>query len=183
MTIVFIGGSRRITKLSPSAAGRLDNIIRKGFRILIGDADGADTLVQEYLAGRDYQNVVVYCVNGHCRNNAGQWDTRTVAPDSRVKDFNYYVAKDIQMAADASHGFMLWDAKSNGTLNNMINLLSKDKKVLVYFSPEKTFYTLVSFAGLCDLLAKCDKRSLQGFERKLHLARVLGSERSDLLFA
>src|SRR5580704_5981738 len=55
------------------------------------------------------------------RNNVGKWPIKPVVPENRQKDFAYYVAKDLRMAADASHGLMLWDAKSNGTLNNMIN--------------------------------------------------------------
>jgi hypothetical protein len=74
------------------------------------------------------------------RNNVGKWPIKPVVPENRHKVFAYYVAKDLRMAADASHGLMLWDAKSNRTLNNMINLLAKDKKVLAYFSPENILY-------------------------------------------
>src|ERR1700683_1635792 len=55
MINVFIGGSRRITRLPSLVEARLDNIVSKGFTILVGDASGADTLVQKYLSDRNYQ--------------------------------------------------------------------------------------------------------------------------------
>ncbi|HKV37982.1 MAG TPA: hypothetical protein VJX67_02125 [Blastocatellia bacterium] len=183
MTKVFIGGSRRITKLPSSVEDRLHNIVEKGLEVLVGDANGSDKVVQEFLAGLNYGKVTVYCAGEDCRNNVGNWDTRAVMPESRQRNFSYYAAKDLQMACDASHGFMLWDAKSNGTLNNMINLVGRNKKVLVYFSPEKEFYKLATLADLSGMLAKCDRRSLEGFDRKLHLAKVLNRQKAIPLFS
>jgi hypothetical protein len=118
-----------------------------------------------------------------CRNNLGEWEIISVRAESLRKDFNYYTAKDLKMAADASYGFMLWDARSNGTLNNMLNLLLKDKQVLVYFSPEKSFHELRHIRDLSNLLSKCDKEALIGFEKKLGLSRIMNDASSRLTFA
>ena len=67
------------------------------------------------------------------------------------------------MARETDYGFMIWDGKSKGTLNNIINLLKENKKVLVYFSPNKEFYNLISFNDLEKLLAKCEKKFLETF--------------------
>jgi adenine-specific DNA-methyltransferase len=98
-----------------------------GDTILIGDANGADKAVQEYLAASGYRNVTVYCME-QCRNNAGAWPTRNVKPPGARKDFAYYAAKDLVMAEEARCGVMLWDAKSKGTLNNMVNLVGAGKR-------------------------------------------------------
>ena len=50
MTTVFIGGSRSITRLNDTIRSRADNIMRQRFAIVIGDANGADKVVQSYLA-------------------------------------------------------------------------------------------------------------------------------------
>ena len=118
----------------------------------------------------------------YCRNNIGDWEVRSVRAESTQKDFAYFAAKDLRMAADALYGFMLWDAKSNGTLNNMVNLLLKDKKVLVYFSPEKSFHELHHIGDLAGLLSKCDKESLEKFEKKLGLSQLLSRGSSQLTF-
>jgi hypothetical protein len=52
------------------------------------------------------------------------------------------MAKDAKMAEDSDYGFMLWDGKSSGTLNNVLNLLSRQKRTLLYFSPTKEFVTI-----------------------------------------
>ena len=125
MMTVFIGGSRRITRLSKAIQSRLDNIIDKGFTVVTGDANGADKAVQKYFAGRHYKNVVVFCMGGTCRNNIGNWEMRNISPQTAKKDFNYYATKDLQMANEASCGFMIWDMKSKGTLNNIISACPK----------------------------------------------------------
>jgi len=180
---VFIGGSRRITKLASPIKKRIDNIISNGFTILIGDAGGADTCVQEYLADHQYRNVIVFCMEGVCRNNIGDWVTRSIGSQDSSKGFGFYSIKDMHMAVEASYGFMIWDAKSNGTLNNMINLLKREKKVLVYFGPEESFYTLANFKSLSDLLTKCDSKTIEKFDRKLAIKQLLKDEQSELLFA
>ena len=49
MNTVFVGGSRRISRLSAQAKDRLDNVIGSGFHVLVGDANGADKAVQKHL--------------------------------------------------------------------------------------------------------------------------------------
>ena len=43
------------------------------------------------------------------------------------------------MAEAADYGLMIWDAKSTGTLSNVIELLSRKKKSLVFVNKEKEF--------------------------------------------
>ena len=143
MMKVFIGGSRRVSRLDEAVRGRLDEIIRKQLPVIIGDANGADRAVQDYFHQRAYEHVEVYCTEGRCRNNAGNWKIRPVpAPDGRKHDFEYYAAKDRLMANEGSVGFMLWDGKSKGTLDNVLRLMEQGKKVVVYLAPAKQFATL-----------------------------------------
>ncbi len=144
MTTVFIGGSRRIARLDEDIRSRADNIIRQKMRVLIGDANGADKAMQQYFVNSRYDNVVVYCMGEHCRNNLGNWPIRHIMSEHSEMDFAYYSTKDLEMAKEASYGFMIWDGKSKGTLNNVLNLLQQQKKVLVYFSPDKTCHSLGS---------------------------------------
>lgn len=41
MSVVFIGGSRHLSRLNAVIRGRLDNIIERNHAVLIGDANGA----------------------------------------------------------------------------------------------------------------------------------------------
>ena len=182
MMIVFIGGSRRITRLSKAIQSRLDNIIDKGFTVVAGNANGVDKAVQKYFAGRHYKNVVIFCMGGTCRNNIGNWETRNISPQTAKKDFNYYATKDLQMANEASCGFMIWDMKSKGTLNNIINLLKRQKKVLVYVSLDKSFSTLHGIDDLLSLLTRCDKNAVERFKKQPAITRLLRQQQADSEF-
>jgi hypothetical protein len=169
MTKVFFGGSRKLSRLNCAIKERADNIVAKGFEVLIGDANGADKAMQKYLAEKGYQNVIVFCMDGTCRNNIGRWRTKVVTSNSEKKDFGYFAAKDKEMSEQADYGFMLWDGRSKGTLNNIINLLQCNKYVLVYFSRSKVFFTLKNRTDLQNLLQKCDPTTVKRFNRTLKI--------------
>lgn len=99
---------------------------------------------------------MVYAMKGKPRNNVGNWKIVNIEPVGNSTGFNYYVIKDLKMAEDADYGFMIWNGKSKGTLNNTVNLIGKNKITLVYFIPEKKYYTISNFNDLDDLIKKCD---------------------------
>ncbi|MCE2433239.1 MAG: hypothetical protein J4F29_10015 [Candidatus Latescibacteria bacterium] len=169
MTTVFIGGSRRITRLNDTIRYTADNIMRQRFAIVIGDANGADKAVQSYLAEKAYRDVIVYCMGDHCRNNVGSWPVEQIYADNQLKDFAYYTTKDAKMAQVASYGFMVWDGKSKGTLNNILNLLDLQKNILVYFSPDRSCDKLKSHDDLTALLKKCSSEIKEQFEKEFSL--------------
>lgn len=182
MTNIFIGGSRKIARLAQPVQARLDNIINNNFTVLVGDASGVDLQIQKYLFAQNYTNVTVFCTGNRCRNNVGQWETRNVEADKRSKGFSFYVLKDLQMAKEATYGFMIWDAKSKGTLNNVLNLLRLEKKVLVYFAPTQSFQTVRTTDDLCALLALCDQEDVAMFEKELSLQQFFTTMRPQLSF-
>ena len=93
MTTVFLGGSRRIARLSAPIRHRLDRIIEKGFRVVVGDANGADKAIQRHLDARRYGNVQVFCTGGICRNNIGAWDVRSVESGSQARGFDFLLSQ------------------------------------------------------------------------------------------
>ena len=155
MKKVFIGGSRRISRLNDLLRKRLDQIIDKNLQVLLGDANGADKAVQSYLDRRDYRNVEVFCSAGDCRNNVGSWNVRSIKPPHARRDFEFFTAKDAAMAEEADVGFMLWDGESSGTVVNAARLVATGKPVVIYLAPEKRFLTLKSRSDLETLLAPC----------------------------
>ena len=79
------------------------------------------------------------------------WDVEKVAVSPHIRRFELYSAKDKEMAKQADYGFMIWNVKSMGTLNNIVNSVNDNKRVIVYFIPNIKFYTLRSQ----DDLKKC----------------------------
>lgn len=144
MEAVFLGGSRRISRLNDNIKSKLDDFIDRGLWIFVGDANGADRALQQHLADRRYDRVVVYAVAGSLRNNVGDWKVCLVDPPRGARGFELYSVKDKQMAKDASYGLMLWDGKSRGTLENIRNLLAQGKPVAVHLGPARRFVSLKS---------------------------------------
>lgn len=116
MKIIFIGGSREISRLPSEVQVRIDNIISGGHEILVGDAHGADTAVQKHLIERGYRNVTVFFSGYRPRNNVGQWKTHLVATGKITEGYQFRAAKDREMSLLADCGLMVWDGKSPGTL-------------------------------------------------------------------
>ncbi|MFH1931890.1 MAG: hypothetical protein ABIN18_09915 [Pseudomonadota bacterium] len=124
---VFISGSISIKKLPKCALEKLDNIINREYSILIGDAKGVDSLVQKYLLKKKYRNITVHYAGKRIRHNYGNWNTRKIDSTNNEKGRELYTLKDIAMANDTDYGLMIWDWKSEGTLNN-INMMKKSNK-------------------------------------------------------
>lgn len=166
---VFIGGSRAVSKLNAVIRDRIDDVvISRGNTVIVGDANGADKAVQQYLADRHYQHVVVFCMES-CRNNVGGWPTHNVEAPAGSSGFAYYSAKDLVMSQEAKCGLMLWDGKSKGTLQNLLKLTHSGKRALVYFAPTKDFHVVGNEAELQALLALCRKSDIDLAARGLGL--------------
>jgi len=179
---VFIAGSRGLSRLSAEVRQRLDNIIDKGLAVVVGDANGVDKAVQRYLSSRRYPNVAVFCMDGHCRNNVGQWPTRDIsAANSSRRDFNYYSTKDRAMVEEADYGLMLWDGESRGTLRSVLDLVKHTKPTIVYVAPLKSFYSLRHPDELADMLARVNPAALGGIDSELKAFVMAGgsSPKSD----
>ncbi|MEE8199550.1 MAG: hypothetical protein V3R29_00130 [Candidatus Acidoferrales bacterium] len=178
MTKVFIAGSRRLSRLNQDVKRRVDNIIQKSFIVIVGDANGVDKAVQRYLNSRHFTNVVVFCMEGGCRNNIGAWPTRTIsAADPSRRDFAYYSTKDRAMVDEADYGLMLWDGQSRGTLTSIVQLVRQGKPVLVYIAPDKSFCTLRQSHDLAEMLGRFNPVALHEIDRDLQAVATGGSNR------
>jgi hypothetical protein len=175
-TRVFIAGSRAITKLNPEVRERLDNIVRQKFTVLVGDANGADRAMQQYLHQLGYREVRVYCMET-CRNNVGEWPTHSHSAKAGTKrDRHYFGVKDLAMAEDATCGFMLWDGESKGTLANVVNLLNAHKNVLLYIGPKKLFFKLLNVDDFYQALHAGGIENVPAFLASLGLTEPATSE-------
>jgi len=133
---VFVSGSISIKKLPNIALVQLNEFFEEGHTILIGDAYGIDLCVQKYLEKIKYPNVFIYYAGERIRNNFGDWNTINIKAIHDEKGKALYILKDIEMAKDADIGFMIWDGKSKGTLNNIQMMKSQNKKFQVVFKEE-----------------------------------------------
>lgn len=157
MKTIFVGGSRNVTKLPPEILARLDTVIEQRHRVIVGDANGADKAVQKYLAQNNYADVVLYCSGDKPRNNVGEWKTKNIIVQSKTKDYQYFAAKDREMAHDADFGLMIWDGKSPGTLLNIVRLLHAGKIAVLYHLPEQAVVNFKTAGHVRDFISNCPK--------------------------
>ena len=149
---VFVAGPRIVKNLDENIIKKLENICKKEYDVLVGDADGIDSCIQKFLNEQNYRNVTVYASNGIARNNYGDWKIEKVDVESNVTGFDFYAKKDLEMAKNTDIGFMIWNGKSKGTFNNMINLLNFKKEVILYYMPTRKFYQFKQIQELEDFI-------------------------------
>ena len=154
MNTIFVGGSRHISRLPSEIMDRLKNVIANQHSVLVGDANGADKAVQKFFADAGYGNVTVFCTGEKFRNNLGHWPTHHVEPPEEAKGFQFYAAKDREMAAKADFGLMIWDGKSSGTLLNILRLAKAGKISVLYNAPEKKSFNIAP-SSWDSFLARC----------------------------
>lgn len=128
---IFISGSISIRTLPELAKEKIENIIRSGYTVLVGDAKGADMLIQKYLLEKSYPCVLVYYAGGHCRCNLGHWPSLQVMPHNMEHGRKLYTLKDALMAEHSDYALMVWDGISKGTLNNIHAMQQLGKKFVI----------------------------------------------------
>lgn len=144
MKKVFISGSIKIKRLPEVALQSLENIIRKKMYVLVGDAFGVDALVQKFFSDRNYFNISIYTIKNKPRNLLNpnfkcqyiDWkisDEYLHLTESEKKQVEYserkkQTFKDLAMVKDTDYIFAIWDGKSEGTKNNILNGMKKGKQ-------------------------------------------------------
>lgn len=169
MTTVFIAGSIQIKNLDRRVKERMANILTSNLNVVVGDADGADTSIQQYLFENDACNTVVYCSGDNPRNNLGDWPVHKVKTSQALGTRAFFTAKDVEMAEVADYGLMIWDAKSIGTLSNVIELLNRKKKSVVFVNKDKDFKIVGDVSQLEDLINCMSEHARQKANEKINL--------------
>lgn len=181
MTTVFIAGSISINRLNAMVQERICNIVSSNFSVVVGDADGADSAIQACLRDCQAGSVTVYCTGDAPRNNIGDWPARHVYSKAKVGSRAYFTAKDLEMARCSDYGLMIWDCKSTGTLNNIIELLRRRKKSVVFINRDKVFVTVSDISRLEHLLTLMSPSARARAEEKLSLTSKIASISNEQL--
>lgn len=166
---VFISGSMRIKNLDNNVLDRINNIVDSNYHVIVGDADGVDSSIQEYLKNKQSKSVVVYCSGEQPRNNIGHWITEKISTTYSPGTRAFYTAKDLKMAEDCDYGLMIWDTKSTGTLSNAIELLKRKKISLVYINKAKEFLKIKDTSDLEKLISYMSETAFKKADSKLRL--------------
>jgi hypothetical protein len=169
MTTVFIAGSMSIKNLDRKVKERIDRIVASQFGVVVGDADGADTSIQGHLVNTGEAKTTVFCSRTTPRNNLGNWPVEVVATLSPPGSRRFFTAKDLRMAEVADFGLMIWDAKSTGTLSNVIELLARKKKSVVFVNKEKTFWNIGNVEQLEALVSCMSEHAKRRADEKIQL--------------
>lgn len=164
MNKVFVGGSRQVSRLPSQVKERLNNVVESSFPILVGDANGADKAVQKHLLESGYRSVTVFCSGEICRNNLGHWPAQFIHAPRDAKGFQFYAAKDREMARVADFGLMIWDGKSAGTLLNVLRLIRAGKKAVLLNVPQKSTTILKNAQNWDSFLAQCSSELWRGLQ-------------------
>jgi hypothetical protein len=176
---VFIAGSMNIKHLDSKVKERIDNIVAQNFEVVVGDADGADTSIQSYLFNHGTTKITVFCSGARPRNNVGNWPVQRVETHHAEGSRAFFTAKDIRMAEVADIGLMIWDTKSTGTLSNVIELLVRKKKSVVFVNKAKAFKNISTVGQLEELLSYMSEHAKQKADEKINLFNRINSLKNE----
>lgn len=173
MTTVFIAGSIKIKNLDRLVIERIRKIVDSGYQVVVGDANGADSSIQQLILDLGCENATVFSSSNHPRNNLGGWHVHVVdseyAPGTRA----FFTAKDLKMAEIADYGLMVWDSQSTGTLSNIIELLRQNKYSAVFVNKVKAFELVKTPSDLKKLINYMSPAALEKAEQKIKLSQKL----------
>lgn len=172
---VFISGSMGIKNLDQNVQKRINNIVDSGYQVIIGDAAGVDSSIQEYLISKNMKYVLVYCSGDSPRNNLGHWPVSKIETNAQSGTRAFFTAKDLKMAEDCDYGLMVWDTKSTGTLSNAIELLKRKKSALIYINKTKEFLKIKEVNDLERLTSYMSPTALEKADKKLKIRDLIQS--------
>ena len=131
---VFISGSIAIKTLPQEVKDSIHKIVENQMKILVGDANGIDSLVQDYCLSLGYFNVTVYSISSQPRYKASdKFGLEIVTPSAEIKGARErQQEKDKAMTKDSQYSFIIWDGKSKGSYANIIRAFEQDKKIKLY---------------------------------------------------
>jgi hypothetical protein len=140
---VFISGTSKLQDKSSTyyrkglpkpIQNEIDGHIRDKKKIIVGDAPGLDTAVQDYLAEKGYKKVVVYGTD-YTRANKGNWREH-ISDGSKYEEGSkeWHAVKDKAMQDDAMEGLavILEKGGAGATRKNVEALVNQNKKVKIY---------------------------------------------------
>ena len=183
MTTIFIAGSITIKSLDARALQRIDNVIESGADVVVGDADGVDTAIQLHLFNAGVKNATVFCAGEAPRNNIGGWPTEAVSTNHAPGTRAFFTAKDLRMAERADFGLMIWDTKSTGTLTNVVELLTRKKKSVVYVNRDKVFKNVGTVDDLESLVTCMSEPAKRKADEKMRLSERIQALKQTAMFA
>jgi len=131
---VFISGSIAIKTLPQEVKDSIHKIINNNMKILVGDANGIDSLVQDYCLSLNYFHVTVYSISSLPRYRASdKFGLKIVTVPTEIKGGRErQQEKDKAMTNDSQYSFIIWDGKSKGSYANVLRAFEQDKKIKLY---------------------------------------------------
>jgi len=144
MKKVFISGSISLKNIPDKVKQSLKNIQEKNIHVLVGDANGIDTLIQEYFSQNFYYNLTVCSIYKKPRNYKNEkFKTILVEVDADLKsERKRQEKKDAYMSIYSDYSFVIWDGKSKGSYNNIQRAIEHKKPLKVYYKKENRFLSV-----------------------------------------
>lgn len=142
---VFVSGSSKtqdkssgyyLKRLPWEVREELKDHMKRGDKIIVGDAPGIDRQTQDYLAEKNYTNVEVFSPGKEGARylaNPGWKQINVDNPGAQIGSKEWLAAKDFVMSKMADAGIAVTiDAGATATRKNVDRLVEANKEVMVY---------------------------------------------------
>ena len=164
---IFVSGSKTISTFDSEIIKVLNRMVENNHEILVGDCEGVDTSIQNFMKNKAHKNTTIYFVGNEPRNAQETFNKKQVRTYGKLTPYEYYQQKDIQMSKDADAGFVIWDEASKGSRDNISRLIQMGKPVVIYstkrnkllrmkdkYAPSEVFVTVRETPGVSKNIYK-----------------------------
>lgn len=141
---VFMSGKVQVDgeildDLHEGVKNEIDKVVKSNAKIIVGDAPGADTAIQKYLANLGYKNVKVYTADPEVRNNVGKWEVEKIGADGLTDDRDIRLQKDIAMTKAATRAIAISpdDDRPDSAMSKNIDRLNEQSTPVRRYDPRK----------------------------------------------
>jgi len=136
MKTIFISGSISFKKIPLIIESAFNKLLKKQYQILVGDANGIDSLVQDFFKKKKWPNVIVYSIYSQPRVlKSKEFTFKKIEINISLQskpEREKQIIKDQEMTKDSDISFVIWDGKSNGSYNNILRAIEYNKEIQVF---------------------------------------------------
>lgn len=168
---VFVSGSSKtqdkksgyyLKRLPYSVRSELKEHMKRGDKIIVGDAPGIDRQTQDYLAKKNYTNVEVFSPGKEGARylaNPGWKQTNVDKKGAEIGSKEWLAAKDLVMSKLADKGIAVTlDQGAKATRKNVDRLIAANKDVMVYeLAKREGGFIRRAFANATDVERRFEK--------------------------
>lgn len=173
----YITNSDNINILSNCVIKMLENVIVKGYNIILGD-NHSNNLIQNLLLQKNYKNVTIY-TSSIIANNIGGWEEKkiklksnnNILIETNIQE-QLHKQREWQLVKDCNYAVIIYNSEFDNILYIINNLLKYKKQIMVINNKTNKSYIIETFEDFNKLFPKLNNNKTNNFNKFHQLQKI-----------